>query len=274
MRQIIIFSFIFFQILAIAGCNFVGNKNIPPVSPSATEVGKVVSSSSVAPGLVVSSSISVISASSSSVFFPSSSTTIVQNNPATWPRHYLKELGFSVKLPFENKEAQYGFSECRDGQVYNSDGKYQNNYCDSAKHYFGYGLNAHNARGILILGSVTKDYSAGTGWAPHTIYDFVQDGNSYNYYGPGENFTPVFVVQPIKTLYRQGRLIVVYDEIKDFWGQDERNPFPLGSAVYGIAIKLNGNKIFKAAEIEYMPVEPKGARQQAEFIAESIRFSN
>lgn len=104
------------------------------------------------------------------------------------------------------------------------------------------------------------------------MYNFHKIGNNYSYGDPG---TDSLIIHPLKILFRQGREIVIFDEEKDFFSHDGRDPYVVpGQVTYGIAIKLNGNKIFKAAEIENVITGAKNPLQVVENIAQSIKFDD
>lgn len=204
---------------------------------------------------------------------PKNEENFPKNDPETWPRYIFKELGFSIKLPFsviaENWRPNY--VECLEGSAYDFNHNKIEAFCDNDQHYFSYFANGDNSFGDhFSLGSITKLYTYGRDWTPPTIYNFHSiSGGNFAYGDPGESG---LIIHPLKTLRIQDRLVLIFDEIKDFYGKDERNPFSKENAVYGIAIQLDGNKIFKAAVIELFSKNSNGSLIIAEEVANSIHF--
>ncbi len=200
------------------------------------------------------------------------SSTIDVNNPATWPRVTFKELGFSVKLPFEKTTISSGLTECRDGNLYRA-GEETPGACTDKKHAFAFRGDATDQSGArFFVGSYSKYFSIDAAeWTPALMYDFHQAGTKYLY---GHDGLTGFEMHPLKTINTHGHLIVLFDQNKDFFDLQADFPKDPGdtSALYGIAIKLPGNKMFDATIISYYKPDATSALQEAKNIANSIIF--
>lgn len=245
MRSTIALTFLAVPLFTITGCGQVDITSAPTVS-SSIDVNQAVTgsadtavTSSLASQSVPTTTLDILSAPTAS-FVPPTSTAISQNNPATWPRHYFKELGFSIKLPFATGSIETGFAECVRGNLSTSS-TFIRRVCDDADHYsYWYSalLRGKN-NDYIFLGSVSEYYADGGEWGLTKLHDFTYKGLTVLI---GQS-----IIHPLKILFFHGMPIIIFDPNKDIYGI-----FKAGDdQIYAAIFKLPNNKKFKAAALQF-----------------------
>lgn len=199
-----------------------------------------------------------------------------------------------MRMPFPKTAVRQDYTNCQQGELYNGNGKRvrYNGGDGSPDCYDNTNLNYRwfwaalfppwsNNNDVEFLGaSVTSspptlsafEYDSGLG-----IKDLLIDGQSYiwvSFHNGVSKFTPI---HPLKVFNQQGRTIVIIDIYKDLYQQDEVGQFAVdvdinGRIIYGAAIKLTGNKYFKAAALKFSPKRTGTTLKQVEDMVKSIRF--
>jgi len=178
--------------------------------------------------------------------YSSSTSSIDKNDPKTWPRFEFKELGFSMQLPFEKKELEYGFNDqyylpndnknihiksgmYRYGGIVKNDGEYK------------YGFIGANSLNFYIEHhtNITDIIDLELGTNPKII---LFDGNNQKFY---------LDIHPIKRFNIQGTEILVFDANKDFFDL-VKETFPDFEGIrWGFTFKLPQSEKFKAVVLNF-----------------------
>lgn len=249
-----------------------------PTLPLVPSLPTPVSVAPVAVNTLPSGDIEPVLPASPASALPSSSITMTSSaridfdDSTSWPRYTFKELGFSVQLPFSRVVATY--IECRNYKAYDSHGREVSGFCDNEQHYYSYFANSDmpeaTQRHFFTMGSITKNFTGGRDWTPNLMYNFHPIGPNYGY---GDAGTNTFIMHPLAAFKQEGREVVIFDEDADFYSLiEEFGPPPPERVLYGIAVKLDGNTVFKAANFEYQLPRGPHSLEQVKNIARSITF--
>lgn len=219
-----------------------------------------------------STPLQVVPTSTSEFFSPPSSTAdIDQNNPATWPRYFFKELGFSIQAPVPLDKVSAIFHDCtkpddrcdNEARIDVQSGKYL-----SAVDMYWFGGKIDN----IIFSSFSKNYASG-GDAGLDTYDLVQEDARYFIVSSGEGGGK-WEIHPIKIFSNFKTPVIYFDIYRDYIKPSaERMGSPLSQdeyQYYGVVFKLPYSKKFKA--ITMMFNEKKLTQNQFISILNTLNF--
>jgi hypothetical protein len=197
------------------------------------------------------------------------SSTVDVNNPETWNTFEFKELGFSMKLPFERSAVTSSYNIC-EGECLELEGfKKLFQWVEASAPTIGYDRHSY----LFKLFSRSKDFEYCCHQSPLlSMYDFSADGKNYRYTS-GQQFT----IHPIYTTQKQGQLAVVFDISEDYYKKFKDLDLEGNKVEYeprfAAIVKLPSNSQFKAFIMEFEQGDPSSISiDNIKKIIESIAF--
>ncbi len=168
-------------------------------------------------------------------------------NTASWALFGIKELGFSIKLPFASPvKFVWNFYEGTNDEYLELGAKYM---------FWMRGfLTNKQGETYPVIGSISQYFAKGSEYQVVDIYDLERVDKEYRIvrsWRPNQE-PSYFIINPLKVLTVQGIEVVVFDAGKDFYQKNidsyDAQVFP---QMYAAAFKLPGNKKFKATVITF-----------------------
>jgi len=160
-------------------------------------------------------------------------------NIDSWQTYYIKELGFSIKLPFQL------------GQIHPFD-EFIYTYIACDKLSCGekqYGMLGDLKQKYKALGSVSKDYNSGESWQLHEVYDVSMSKDMLTIFGPQKKKIEVQILKKIKNQAQNVEFAIV--PVSNPQKITSKEAFS-GEKGYAAFFKLpNQNKSFKAAVLYF-----------------------
>ncbi len=168
-------------------------------------------------------------------------------NTANWTLFDIKELGFSIKLPFASPiKFAWNFYQGKNDEYPEL----------GVKDMFWVRGFLTNKQGETypVMGSISQYFAKGSEYQVVDIYDLERVDKDYRIVRSWRsNQEPsYFIINPLKVLAVQGIEVVVFDAGKDFYQKNmdsyDAQVFP---QMYAAAFQLPGNKKFKAIVITF-----------------------
>jgi hypothetical protein len=168
-------------------------------------------------------------------------------NTASWALFGIKELGFSIKLPFASPvKFVWNFYE-------GTNDEYPELGVKDMFWVRGF-LTNKQGETYPVIGSISQYFAKGSEYQVVDIYDLERVDNEYRVVGSWRpNREPsYFIINPLKVFTVQGVEVVVFDAGKDFY-QKNMDPYDAQffPQIYAAAFKLPRNQKFKAAVITF-----------------------